>query len=171
MKITDALKKYRIKKANSEAILARISVYQIALKSNNLHLLGYYTRKPVEMGMPKARNNNSPVENEIFKTDDEENLTKELVLEWINEEKSSLWVLRVELEQIDAALNALTRQGRFIVELKYMDNQFWQSIERSYYERFKEPLTVEGLRKKCDSALSTLERILKPFYEKFGNIN
>lgn len=170
MKITDALKRYRVKKADLEATQARILVYQEALKSNNLHLLGYYTKKPTELGMPKSRYNISQVEREIFCKDEETTLTKELVIEWINIDYDKLWSLRLELSQIEAALSALTREERSIIEWKYMDNMNWYHIELSYMEQYKQALTSETIRKKCSQAVYKIIIILDPFYKKFRNI-
>ena len=70
MKVIDALKKYRIKKAEIESVLSRIAVYQIALSSNNLHMLGYYTRQTPDMDKhySKLFNRKHTIEN-ILKID------------------------------------------------------------------------------------------------------
>jgi hypothetical protein len=167
MKITDALKKYRIKKAELDSTYARIAVYEQALKSNNLHILGYYTKQSPDAGMPRARRNISMVEAEYFATDTESQLTRELVDEWIREEHDRIYMKRIEVEQIEAAMNSLTKQERFIVECKYFDLMSWRDIEISYFNTFKEPIIDKSLQAKNGQALTKLTLILMPFYAKF----
>ena len=170
MKITDALKKYREKKSRVESIMNQIKAYRDTLKTGELHLLGYYTKQTSDAGMPKARSNNSPVEREAFQTFRENDLTRELIQEWIDEETSKLWMIHLEVTQIEIALKALTREEKCIIEWKYMDGLNWYSIELSYCETFKKALTSDALQKKNGQAINKITDILKPFYDKFRNI-
>jgi hypothetical protein len=168
MKITDALKRYKVKKADLEASLARIKVYQEALKTGNLQLLSYYTRKSADIGMPRTNKIVSPVEIEVLARNESEELNREIVKQWIDDEFDRFYAIRLEIQQIEAALKSLTRQERCIIEWKYFDSLTWNHIELSHMETFREALTEISLKKYNTSALNKLHRILKPFYDKFN---
>ena len=169
MKITDALKNYRHKKAEIEANMALIQHLKEVLKSGNLYLLTY-TRRSRDIGMPRSNKIISPVEVEVIANNDESSLTKKQVQEWIDDEHDRLWLTRLEVSQIEAAIRALTRQEKYIVEWKYMDGLNWSQIELSYMETFREALTEITLKRYCASACNKINRVLKPFYDKFDFI-
>lgn len=160
------MKEYKFKKSKIDAIKIRIEGYEFAL-NNPEEFIGVCLYKINEPGMPRAKNNfkHSPVER--FVNDKEEAI--EIIKEWIEEDKSRLYPLELEINQIDAALNSLTSCQRYIVECKYFDNMQWRDIEISFNNNFKQrnDLTVEALRKINNEAKDKLFDILRPFYERF----
>ena len=168
MKITKVLREYKEKKALVETTIARINHLKQLLKKSNLEELEYYAKTYLNLGVQKSNLNISPVENEIFGKLHNNNLTRQLVQEWISEDRIKIIGVQIELEQVGMALTALTRFEKFIIECKYFDRMQWKEIELSVDETFGIQRTDEGLGKKHDEALRKLIKILKPFYEKIA---
>nr|DAR08344.1 MAG TPA: Protein of unknown function (DUF722) [Caudoviricetes sp.] len=163
--IENALKDYKRKKSVVETTLARIEQYKEAL--NNPDSFEYvFLGSPREPGMPRGTGGmKSSVE---LAVEDKEKAV-ELLKEWINDDYSRIYPYQIELEQINGALNALTRQERFIIECKYFEGMFWRDIEISYNDRFRQQnyITVEGIRKTNRQAIRLVARILEPYYNRF----
>lgn len=89
--------------------------------------------------------------------------------EILNDDKSRIYPYQIEKEQIDAALGALTKQQRFIIECKYFEDMFWRDIEINFNEKFRGQnyITVEGIRKMNRQAIELLAMILEPYYSRF----
>ncbi|MCF6464185.1 hypothetical protein C3E89_12585 [Clostridium sp. Cult1] len=166
MKVIErALRDYRRKKSVVETTLARIENYKEAI-SNPESFTHIFLGSPIEPGMPKGTGSKvSPVEMAI--TDKEEAI--ETLRQWIKDDQSRIYPYQIELEQINGALGALTRQERFIIECKYFENMFWRDIEISFNDRFRQQnyITYEGLKKMNKEALELLIRILEPYYSRF----
>ncbi|WP_236913319.1 hypothetical protein [Clostridium sp. Cult1] len=163
--IERALRDYRRKKSVVETTLARIENYKEAI-SNPESFTHIFLGSPIEPGMPKGTGSKvSPVEMAI--TDKEEAI--ETLRQWIKDDQSRIYPYQIELEQINGALGALTRQERFIIECKYFENMFWRDIEISFNDRFRQQnyITYEGLKKMNKEALELLIRILEPYYSRF----
>lgn len=163
MKIKEALKKYRYKKARIETAYARIEGYEEILKIGNFSMLQWNNNND-NFGMPKARNNISIIECEIISKDNNIKITAELINQLIKNEKSRIWPLEQEIKQIDKALESLSKQDRYIVELKYMDNLDWRDVEISFFEQYRKNLTDIRLKQIAAESLSKLNSILNDTY-------
>jgi len=161
------LRDYKRKKSILETTLSRIEVYENAI-SNPDEFNGLYLGKSKEVGMPSGKGFkcSSPVEFDILSKEDEIQRLKE----WIKEDKSKIYMLQIEMEQLTAALNAITNQKRYIVECKYFEKMFWRDIEISFNNKFRQQnyISTEGIRKLNRQALYTLSEILSPFYDRIN---
>lgn len=165
IKMTEkALKDYKRKKSIVETTLLRIETYTKAIEDPEsfTHVL---PSSKVSPGMPRGTNLSSPVEMAIS---DKEKAV-ELLNEWIKDDKSRIYPYQIELEQIDAALKALNKQERFIIECKYFEDMFWRDIEINLNDTFRQQnyITVEGIRKINRQAIEILSKILKFYYNRF----
>lgn len=163
--IEDILKGYRRKESVINTTLARIEGYEFALKNPHLHD-GLMCGNPIEPGMPRAKNiTTSPVERAVFGREESCRMLKE----WIKEDGSRIYPYQRELEQINLALNALTEQARYIIELKYFEGiPFWSDIEEKFNSKFKTRnyLTFESLKKINRESLAILKDILEDYYNR-----
>ena len=57
---------------------------------------------------------------------------------WIKEDLSRIYPLQIEKEQIDGALNTLTKQQKYIIECKYFENMIWRDIEKNLNDKFRQ---------------------------------
>lgn len=163
--IERALRDYRRKKSVIETTLARIENYKKAINDPE-SFTHIFLGSPREPGMPKGTGSKvSPVEMAI--TDKEEAI--ETLRQWIKDDQSRIYPYQIELEQLNGALNVLTRQERFIIECKYFEGMFWRDIEISFNDKFRQQnyITYEGLKKMNKEALELLARILEPYYTRF----
>jgi hypothetical protein len=124
----------------------------------------YYAGKI--LGMPRATTTTSPIESDICRGE----VTTELVQEWIEEDKSRMRYKIVEIEQIEEALKALTREQRTIIESKYFEEMTWRSIETVFNERYsvgRPTIYSDMLRRINREALETLWEILGPLFQRY----
>lgn len=165
MNIEQALKNYKQKVSVVEAIEARIKAYEDMLQntsSNKFELNAAY----VEVGMPKgAGGTGSPTEGAVVSLE----CTREKVKELIAEEKSRLFFPKLEVEQIESALKALTTWEKYIIECKFFDGRNWRNIELSFNAEFKQKndLTEARIRQISGDAIVKLAKILEPFYSQY----
>lgn len=161
--IEKALREYKIKKSKVESTLARIEAWSIAL-NNPDEIVAIYNTSSRELGMPRGSDIRSPVE--IAITDKEEAI--EIIKEWIKDDESRIIPLKLEVEQVEIALESLTVGEKYVIDCKYFNNMFWNNIEINYNERFREKnyVTVARLRQINQEALSKLVDILTPFYNR-----
>lgn len=168
MDIEKALKKYRFKKSLVETTLARIEQYKFAIAHPEMWVKDYIPTVEREIGMPGAplRNTSSPVEKFMI----EKELSEEMIKEWIREDESRIFIKKLEVEQIELALDGITSQEKYIIELKYFNGLSWKEIELNYNEKFKQRNYVgyEWLKKVNKEAISKVEDILMPFYDRFN---
>lgn len=164
--IENALRDYKRKKSIIETTLARIETYQDAIKHPDMHK-GLFLGSSKEPGMPMSNTygGTSAVEYAILTKEEE----IKLLQEWIADDKSRIYPYQVELEQINGALNALTKQQRFIIECKYSEGMFWRDIEMPFNDKFrgKNFITFSGIRKMNSEALELMAKILEPYYFRF----
>lgn len=163
--IEKALRDYRRKKSVIETTLARVKSYEEAI-NNPDEFTHIFLSSPSEIGMPRSScRKTSSVEMAIT---DKEKAIEEL-RQWIKDDKSRIYPYLIEKEQIDAALGALTKQQRFIIECKYFEGMFWRDIEINFNDKFRGQnyITVSGIRKLNSEAIDMLMNILKPYYNRF----
>lgn len=164
--LEDALRDYKRKKSIIETTKERIKVFKEALSQPKLHW-GIFLGSPMELGMPRGSGfkGTSTVEYEVLSEEGE----MEMLKQWVRDEQSRIYPLEVEVGQIEGALGALTKQQRFIVEVKYFEGMFWRDIEISFNDTFRQQnyITVAGIRKINYEALEVLADILKPYYNRF----
>ena len=164
--IETALRDYKRKRSVIETTLLRIETFKEAIKdpdSYNGVLLG--TSR--ELGMPSSGNGGGGSSVEIAIENKER--VAELLEEWIKDDQSRIYPYQIEKEQIDAALGALTRQQRYIVECKYFEDMFWRDIEVVFNDKFRQKnyITYEQLKKLNKDSLDLLINILEPYYLRF----
>ena len=108
--------------------------------------------------MPRTKNNNSPVENRVIK----QIVTREMVKQWIKDDKSRLRILEYETKQIEIALGSLTEEENYIIECKCIDNWKWRQIEISFNDKFRrgKEITEERLKDIKEEALKKMKEIL-----------
>lgn len=166
-KIIEAeLRDFKRKKSVIETTLLRIEAYEKAIK-NPESFSGIMPTKSREPGMPTGSSFGSYIEK--FITDKEE--AKDMLREWIKDDKSRIYPLQVEVEQINGALNALSPQKRYIVECKYFEEDMtWRNIEAGFNEKFKSDIGCERLRKMKKESLKSLVQILEPFYSRIYSV-
>lgn len=163
--IETALRDYKRKKSIIETTLLRIEQFREAIK-DPFSFSGVLLGTSREPGMPKGDGGGgSSVE--LAVTDKEKAIG--LLNEWINDDKSRIYPYQIEKEQIDAALGALTKQQRYIVECKYFEDMFWRDIEINFNDKFRGQnyITVEGIRKMNRQAIELIANILEPYYNRF----
>ena len=171
MKITDVLRNYKVWKADVEAVDARIKAHKELLLTPNLSECGYLiVSHPIASGGKKSTS--SPVEREVIMKIDCNRLTAQMIKEWIQEDEARIYMKRIEVRQIEIALDALNMYERSIVEWKYFEGMNWNNIEMSYNSTYKQrhDVTEERIRKMSYNALIKLITVLKPFYDKRGGM-
>lgn len=165
--IEEILREYKHKKSIVDTTVARIDQYKYAIGHPEMIMDRQYSFNSREIGMPGAplRNTASPVER--FITDKE--LTIDVLQEWIKDDESRVFFKKLEVEQINLALNSLTPQEKYIIDLKYFNDMFWRDIEINFNGKFRQKnyLSYEMLKKINKDALDKLSSILQPFYNQF----
>ncbi|MDF2878613.1 MAG: hypothetical protein K0S30_1709 [Clostridia bacterium] len=166
MDIAKKLREYKYKKSLVDTTLARIEQYKYAIAHPELRE-NYFSISNREIGMPGAplRSTASPIEKIVV----ENELTEEILNEWIREDRSRIFIIKLEIDQIDIALEgSLTKQERAIIKWKYFDNMFWKDIEINYNNEFRQKnyVSQERLKQNNKDSLKTLEYILAPFYKQ-----
>lgn len=162
--ISKILKEYKFKKSCVETTMARIEQYTYAINNPDLwesELLP----EGREIGMPGAplRNTSSPIERFIARKE----LTIDMLKDWIRDDESRIFMYKLEVEQIEKALEALTPQEKYIIELKYFSNMTWKEIEYNVNDKFKNYISQERIRKINKESVDKLKVILEPFYMQF----
>jgi hypothetical protein len=155
------LKLYKKNKYNVETTVQRVNLWEGLLREGNLEIFEYQASRL--LGMPRAKNVNGldviVAENEV---------TEEMVRDWIEDDKSRIYYMKIEVEQIETALKALSQEQSVIVDLKYFNNMSWRGIETIFNERFKNRIyiTDEMLRKMNRESLQILWDLLGPLYAR-----
>ena len=168
--IEDRLKEYKENSYTIETTLARIDVYKKAI-GNPDSFREIYLGSSKEIGMPNGKGGklSSPTESSILNTEDNREEIIETLKEWIGEDLSRIYPLQVEKEQIDGALNAITKQQRFILECKYFEDMTWRDIEINLNDKYRQQnfITDSGIRKINVKSVELMVKILKPYYSRF----
>lgn len=168
--VESALKDYKRKKSLVETSKERISAWNYALNNFDVVEDVFANSKPDDcwiLGSNRSSypTNNSFVESELIKR--ESNI--ELLQKFIREEESRMFLLNLEVSQIEKALGSLNTQEVFIVECKYFENMTWINTEKNFNEKFIDDgyITVAGLRKINSNSILKIVDILSPFYSMF----
>lgn len=159
------LKDYRRKKSVIETTLLRIDTYKAAIEDPET-FTQIFLGSHIEPGMPRGSGRGgSSVEMAI--TNKEKAI--ELLKQWIEDDKSRIYPYQIEKEQIDAAMGALNRQQKFIIECKYFEDMFWREIEIPFNDIFRGQnyITYEGLKKINKQTLEILAITLEPYYSRY----
>lgn len=160
MKLEESLKNYKKNKGKIETIKLRINRWQECLDTMSDEEIAaeFVYEKPDTYGMPKAKNNNSPVESKVVKHE----VTREMVKQWIKEDKSRLGMIEYEIKQIDIALGSLTEEENYIIECKCIDNWKWKQLEIAFNEKYRKgrEITEEGLKDIKENALKKMKEII-----------
>lgn len=160
----ERLRLYRKHKAEVNTTLQRVEVWEQALKQGDLRMFEYSVSRLA--GMPRSSNSSSPTEIEAGLRE----ITVEMVRDWIEEDKSRVYYKKVEIDQIEEALKALTGEQRTVVTSKYFDCMTWRNIEAVFNERHsvgRVYITNEMLRKINKESLEILWEILGPLFQRY----
>lgn len=162
MNITKILKEYKGKKAIVENAEVRIETWEYALAHPELWENVYFSPgRTGELGMPlpPLRSNKSPVELSL----EYKEITSENIKEWIREEESRIIFTKLEVMQIENAINGLTQWEKYIIECKYFEGMAWRSVEINFNDKFKQKndLTEERIKQINREAIKKVENILK----------
>lgn len=151
MNIEQELKDYKTKKGKVETIKERCKYWQYCLDtmSDDEIAKEFVYGSTDTYGMPKAKNNNSPVETKVITKE----VTRDMVRQWIKDDKSRMRPLEHEVKQIEIALGSLTEEENYIIECKCIDRWKWRQVEISFNDKFKKEITEEQLKKKKKEAL------------------
>lgn len=170
MNIEKVLKEYKVKKAYVDSVLARIEKYKYAIDHPEIYYRDYIAPTK-ELGMPSGGTGRKGSWVESYVIGKEFN--DEKIQKLIANEEARVFFPRMELEQIEEALNCLTIYERQIIEWKYFDSMMWKDITENYNSQFRAetPITYETLKKKNKIALNKLSLVLSQFYEDFNQIS
>lgn len=166
MNIKKMLNEHKEKKSKLDIMLSTIDAWEHAVK--NPETIVYLVQTSgIELGMPRGSFNiNSPVEKEVINKIEDFKLAIELVREWIKEEESRAFPLKIDVMRVEHSLNSLANDEVYIIECKHFENLIWRDIELNYnnkYTRKNNYITESGLRKKYDDIIKKLYNVLKPF--------
>lgn len=159
--IESMLRKYKENKAYVDTALLRVHEWEGIANCDNIE--DYISSTSRDIGDIRSTKISKPVEQIIFQVCKKMEDIKKL----ISDEKSRIFLIKMEVKHIEIALEALTAQEIYIVECKYFENMFWRNIEYAFNERFRSGniTSEEMLRKKNKYVLKKLYNILE-FYIK-----
>ena len=108
--------------------------------------------------MPKAKNNESPVENTVVIRE----VTREMVKQWIKDDQSRIRPLKHEIKLIDIALGSLTEEENYVIECKCIDKWKWVQVEIGFNNKYRNEnnITVERLKDIKEDALKKMNEIV-----------
>ena len=167
--LVESLKDYKRKESEIETTLARVEAYDKALE-NPKSFIEIYPNSSPELGTIKGKGGkpSSPVEKSIENSENNREETTKTLKTWIEEDLSRIYPLQIEKEQIDGALNALTKEQRYIIDLKYFEKMIWRDVEYNFNKKFGKNINARQLQNRNDIALKSLCKILSPYYEKMS---
>lgn len=160
MNIEQELRNYKKNKGKIETTEERCKYWQNCLNTMTDEEIAaeFVQEKQDTYGMPKAKNNQSPVENEIVIHE----VTREMVKQWIKDDQSRIRPIKHEIKQIEIAMGSLTEEENYIIECKCIDNWKWIQVEIAFNEKFREEktITIEQLRKIKQNAINKMNEII-----------
>ncbi len=83
------------------------------------------------------------------------------IRERIVELKNRTYLLRMDVCQVETALELLTREQRFIVEQYYIEGYNWHEIEEQYELNFRFRYTERTLQTWRDKAIKKMESVIR----------
>lgn len=109
-------------------------------------------------GMPKAKNTESPVERKIINKE----VTREMVEQWIKDDKSRIRPVEYEVKQIEIALGSLTEEENYVIECKCIDNWRWYQVEIGFNEKYrkKDEITIDQLKNIKTKGLKKMKEVV-----------
>jgi len=133
--VIETLKKHNDILAEIELKEAQIIAWKMAIDNPHLRDPECVDTPEIELGMPRAKNwkPGSPVERMIVT----EQLTDEMIQEWIENYERYLWPIKRRLEKLDIAIKHLSDKEKTIIDLKYMQGMKWEEIETEFNKRHK----------------------------------
>lgn len=160
MNIEKALRNYKKNIGKIETTEERDNYWQHCLDTMSAEEIAkeFVDTKPDNLGMPKAKNYNSPIEKNIVTKE----VTREMVKQWIEEDKSRIRPIKHEVKQIEIALGSLTEEENYIISCKCIDNWKWVQVEMSFNDKFREgkEITIERLKRIKMEALKKIKDII-----------
>lgn len=160
MNIEKALRDYRKNKGKIETSEERCRYWQECLDTMTDDEIAkeFIDTQPDTYGMPKARNNNSPVEKEIVAHE----VTREMVKQWIKDDQSRIRPVKQQVKQIEIALGSLTEEENYVIDCKCIDNWKWVQVEIGFNEKFRNDkvITIEQLKKIKLKSIRKMQEIL-----------
>lgn len=160
MNIEKALRDYKKNKGKIETSEERCRYWQECLDtmSDDEIAKEFIDTQPDTYGMPKARNNNSPVEKEIVIHE----VTREMVKQWIKDDQSRIRPVKQQVKQIEIALGSLTEEENYVIDCKCIDNWKWVQVEIGFNEKFRNDkvITIEQLKKIKLKSIRKMQEIL-----------
>lgn len=160
MNIEKSLREYKKNKGKIETSEERCKYWQECLDtmSDDEIAREFIYTQPDTYGMPKARNNESVVEKEVIMHE----VTREMVKQWIKDDKSRIRPLKQEVKQIEIALGSLTEEENYVIDCKCIDNWKWTQVETSFNYKFRKEkeITTEQLKKIKLKAIRKIEEII-----------
>jgi hypothetical protein len=162
--IEKALKNYKKKKSIVDTIELRIEAYERMLEESQEE--SFTVSFPSEIGMPRSPGyGGSPTERTAIAME----CNREDIKEIIKNDKSRLFWPKLEIDQIEKSLEALTTWEKFIIECKYFDGMSWRNIEISFNKQFpqKNDITEGRIRQINSEATDKIVEILNPFYQQY----
>lgn len=160
MDLKQSLKEYKKNVGKIETVEERCKYWQYCLDTMTDDEIAkefeFYSSNT--FGMPKTNDNTSPVEGEVILKE----VTREMVKQWIKDDKSRIYPLKLEVKQINIALGSLTEEENYIIETKCIYEWKWKQVEIGFNEKFrnKREITEEQLRKKKREALKKMNEII-----------
>lgn len=161
MTIEQALKDYKKNIGKIETAEERIKYWQFCLDTMTDEEIAsefIYTENDT-YGMPKTKNNDSPVENEVIIHE----VTRDMVKQWIKDDQSRIRPLKHQVKQIEIALGSLTEEENYVIECKCIDNWKWIQVEIGFNEKYRskdDGITTEQLKNIKTKGLKKMEEII-----------
>lgn len=160
MNIEKALRDYKKNKGKIETSKQRCQYWQECLDtmSDDEIASEFVYEKTDTYGMPKARNNESIVEKEVIIHE----VTREMVKQWIEDDKSRIKPLEYQIKQIEIALGSLTEEENYVIDCKCIDNWKWVQVEIGFNEKYRDEnkITIERLKRIKIEALKKMKDII-----------
>ena len=162
--VTNLLKNYKRNVADIELAKIKIGEWKGQLIVDAITINDLYPQKRKQhLGNKKNTSPAMPTEESIIRAE----AIKEKIKEWIKEEQQRIRKLKKQVKVIDILLESLSEENRFIMELKFKEQEKWHIITRKFNKKFRDDyddyITQSGIKKKylviieeIDSHLSVL---------------
>ena len=153
--IEEMLEKYKSNRSQLELLECKMQ-----RKENEIQLLDPSYISAVQYSdMPKSKTNkfSSVVENTVIET--------ELNKEEANRLKGELWDmasehfdLKLKVKEVNALLEGLTEEERFVIEQFYINDVTWRIVAERYCKEFGIYISKTPLKNKRDNAFEKMEQ-------------